>query len=404
MNATTNNGNTALMCAAKNVHGKCVRLLRAAGADVNIASRDGSTALIDATSHGSEECVKLLIEAGADVNVSQRDGTSVLIMAASKGSHACINLLLDAGADVNVTDAGGFTALITAATHGYEKCVERLLKEQVKIDRPTTHENRRWSWVQRAAKVKSFQKYLKSSNFLPASLRKNFRENPSSQESMKEYINTVNNFGCSALMLAAESDSVQSIEFLINAGADVNMCTYEGGSALSRAAFPGNTNCVNKLLQSGADVNLFCQKGQPSHFNYGFFQFLPEQNDGRLTALNSAVKNGKYECAELLIKSGAEVNLFDGFGDTALLRAVKSECDASVVFKCVQVLLKEGALVNKTNIYKQNALKYYVTENKSLNKDLVMLLFAAGETLDETHGWQIYLVRIIEPKTKSQGA
>ena len=86
------------MIAAYSGNVECVRMLLAAGADVN-AAYDGWTALMSAASKGKIECVKLLIDAGADLNHKDRHNYSALYYAAYHGHFRCVSLLRSAGAE-----------------------------------------------------------------------------------------------------------------------------------------------------------------------------------------------------------------------------------------------------------------------------------------------------------------
>jgi len=60
VNASANNGWTALMLASRCGHYNIVRLLLEAGADVNAKDDDGSTALMLASRNGYIDIVRLL--------------------------------------------------------------------------------------------------------------------------------------------------------------------------------------------------------------------------------------------------------------------------------------------------------------------------------------------------------
>ena len=66
VNAENNRGSTALYCAAINGHDEVGKALLAAGADVNVKSKDGSTALHYATEYGHDEFAKMLFAAKAE--------------------------------------------------------------------------------------------------------------------------------------------------------------------------------------------------------------------------------------------------------------------------------------------------------------------------------------------------
>ena len=111
--------------AAARGHGPTVRVLFAAGARVNAASRQGWTALHCAT---SGEVAEILLTAGANANAKTNDGWTPLRSAADNGYGAWIKLLLENGADIHAEDDDGRTALRVAQRAG-NRPVARVLKE-----------------------------------------------------------------------------------------------------------------------------------------------------------------------------------------------------------------------------------------------------------------------------------
>ncbi|MCY4157511.1 MAG: ankyrin repeat domain-containing protein [Gammaproteobacteria bacterium] len=116
-----------------------VKLLLDAGADVDASTNEGSTALMNTAWHGHEDIARLLIDAGADVDARNDYGTSALMYAVAKSPSPqswaawerkmnIARLLIDAGADVNAKSAGGGTALMWAEEKGYTEFAE-LLRE-----------------------------------------------------------------------------------------------------------------------------------------------------------------------------------------------------------------------------------------------------------------------------------
>ena len=75
-----------------------VKVLIAAGADVNKADWDGETPLYRAACNNNEAVVKALIAAGADVNKADDDGETPLWYAARNGHEAVVKVLIAAGA------------------------------------------------------------------------------------------------------------------------------------------------------------------------------------------------------------------------------------------------------------------------------------------------------------------
>lgn len=74
----------------------------------------GSTPLHLAATNGDIGPLKVLIAAGADVNARDKEDNTPLHMAAYVGRAVAARLLLEAGADVNAKSAGGRTPLSLA--------------------------------------------------------------------------------------------------------------------------------------------------------------------------------------------------------------------------------------------------------------------------------------------------
>ncbi len=78
-------------------------------------------------------------------------------------------------------------------------------------------------------------------------------------EISKADVNARNEFGWTALMMAAGSGTAESVKALLDAGADVNARDKDGRTALMRAASGGTAygtaESVKLLLDAGAHVN-----------------------------------------------------------------------------------------------------------------------------------------------------
>ena len=95
-----------------------------------------------------------------------------------------------------------------------------------------------------------------------------------------------------------------------------------GYTALHRAVLGGNGEIVRHLLEKGADANMKC---------LGMEQ----------TPLHLAAREAQYEIITILIEEGnADINLQDGFGDSALHLLSQHSSDREEI---IAYLLKMGA-------------------------------------------------------------
>ncbi len=161
-------------------------------------------------------------------------------------------------------------------------------------------------------------------------------------------------FGQTALIMAAKNQNFECVDLLLKAGADVNKEDRCGGAPLIWAAHSGAKECVKALLVAGADVNqtdiynhtpVFCA-AYTGHSQYQ--QLLREAPDDQKQKvqrpLSLARESDKIECMQLLLESGADVNIPNEQGDTPLTFAA---WDSASEF--VSLLLEAGAAVNHSD-------------------------------------------------------
>ena len=185
VNATSKQKKTALMCACEkgNVDMINVGLLLNAGANPNIADANGSTFLHYAARNDScTEVVQAIISHGADVHATDKNNVTALMIACGKGNKDAINALLNSGADPNIADDNGFTCLSFAV---YSGCSEGVLK----------------TIIDHGVDVNATSKQKKT-----------------------------------ALTWACEKGNVNTINVLLNAGANPSIADVEGDTCLHHAA------------------------------------------------------------------------------------------------------------------------------------------------------------------------
>ena len=244
-----------------------VRSLLESGADVNAGEADGTTALLLAVRRDDLTTADILLRAGADPNRANRYGIVPLSLAAANGSHLMIERLLTSGADAKATSADGETVLMTAA---------------------------------RTSSVESLQTLLKNGADLSAKERRR---------------------GTTALMWAADAGQPKAVAFLLKSGARVQERSKGDYSPLLMAVRAGSVESVELLVAAGADVNDTAPSGDPAeNIPIGFATkrapaFSPEDTGVvRTSALVLAMLNGHFKLATWLVNHGADPNAPDPRG------------------------------------------------------------------------------------------
>ncbi|MGG4345471.1 ankyrin repeat domain-containing protein [Paenibacillus lautus] len=104
-----------------------VRQLLQAGANINATDEQGRTAVMAATYRNHVGTVEALIQAGADINIRDQQLNNVFLYAGAEGMMDILRLAIEADADVTLTNRYGGTALIPASDRGHVEIVQELL-------------------------------------------------------------------------------------------------------------------------------------------------------------------------------------------------------------------------------------------------------------------------------------
>lgn len=148
--------------------------------------------------------------------------------------------------------------------------------------------------------------------------------------------------GFDALVDAIGSNRPEFVQPLINKGADVNhpggKLDVKGWTPLHFAAHYNNLPIVEKLIELGADPSIKCQKGETPAMIAAIkcgsrliSKFIvagvdvnarSSRNETLLMLAAQSIARNPKETFEVLLKAGANVNLQNNLGDTALHMAI----------------------------------------------------------------------------------
>ncbi|WP_354442775.1 ankyrin repeat domain-containing protein [Ottowia thiooxydans] len=311
INATSHEGDTALMRAAQAGHAPVVDWLIAAGASLNVRNAAGESALTLATRAGQVDVTRRLRMAGAVIPIMKFD----------QGLRALRNAV------VTNAHAEAIAWMIAGLTPG--EMYPCLVQELQPSFNGAGDESRSDAAARRALLVARTQ----NANALPMALRIQLSLDThivtAAADERLGLVQALRSEGANlpercvgvardALMEDAHVGRTAGVQAWLAAGVSVNAVDGEQRTALMHASMPGNTGLLNMLINEGARLDL-----QDQHGN---------------TALIYAAKAGKNSAIELLLKKGASMGLADNQGLSPIDWAAKG-----FHLKVLNTLVRNGA-------------------------------------------------------------
>ena len=207
---------------------------------------------------GGERAVLAMVLAGADVGVRNRDGETAGDIAAAEGFDEIARILGSTESATQTAQAFFTAELVAAAKDDRWDYVELLIAHGADID-------------------------------------------------------SLDEEGLTPLLAAVEGGSLEGVEDLLVAGADVNVGDREyGATPLMVAAFDGRSEIVQRLLEAGAAVNAHA-RGNTEGEGAGW------------TALIAAASEGHVDVVAQLLGAGADPAAVTATGQSALYWAEQGE-------------------------------------------------------------------------------
>lgn len=225
------------------------------------------------------------LSAGIDVNRLLPDNSSLLAWAVEVQEPKLVSILLDKGAVVDIVRGNRFSPLIQACRYGNSDIVNAILDVGADPNQHIEEGTSAFHLCAGSAPTKVLARMLDDSTIAGA-------------------INTVNQYGQTALMWAAYFGHVENFNFLVERGASVNAQTKEGYSALLFAIKSQNLAIVQAAIQAGADPFVTAKDGTTAAQlgvytkNFEFLTWFTSNvisrmdNDERIIALEAFDRNG----------------------------------------------------------------------------------------------------------------
>lgn len=351
-----------------------VKLLLEAQADVNEKDSEGKTALHVATIVSSEEIFKILLEFGAGKSVNEQDvdGDTPLHAGVTHSSEKLVELLLASGAkeSLDVKNNDGLTPLHNACWHGRKKMVELLVQAGANLEVRDTDGD--------TPLLMALQMPLHREDNKRAMQETATVENVQVSENELQVVKVLldakadacakDNLGVTCLHFTAILPSEEIFNMLIDSGAAamINERDIDGDTPLINAVVYNNPKIVRLMIEAGADFNIENNKGDTAlelSLNYLDIAKILTNAEAELitgnhpdqTELHLAVEKSDTETIEDLLSRGADVNAKDRGGQTPLHWAARFNSSVDVV----KLLLDNGADINALDDDDKAPINYF---------------------------------------------
>ncbi|HTR00677.1 MAG TPA: ankyrin repeat domain-containing protein [Candidatus Acidoferrum sp.] len=344
-------GQTALMLVARTGNVDAAKLLVKHGANVNAREAWGEqTALMWATARHHPEMVKFLIASGAEVNTRSKwrdyqrhltaesraknldtGGLTPLLYSIRENCMECFTLLLANKADVNMTDPDGASPLLFAIFNTRWEMARTLIESGADIDHWDKYGDAPlYAASTRAggggaggrggarggppAAASTAKKPADADGVTGATIVQMLLDrgaDPNMQLFMRpaKQRGTGTARGTTPLQGAAAAGDLETVKLLIAHGADVNLTDTDSETPMMLVMQSRNEQVglliMDELKKAGADVNVNAQ-----------YHHLKRTRGG--TALHYAVRAGWKRAIDKLVAFGADLDIKDPDGLTAL--------------------------------------------------------------------------------------
>ena len=299
------------------------------GVSPDLISRSGLSSLVAASEAGHANIVELLLSRGAqvDLRIDNIIGASALMVA---DNTEIVHLLLKHGAQVDFQDYNGETALMAASRNGNIGKIRVLLKNNARIN-------------------------FQAKNGMTALVRASCHGNTEAVRVLLEHGAQVdlaeNNDQQTALILASMLNHIEIVQLLLDHRANVNWRNKLGKTALIQVAFYKKSDKLFDIVDVSSGIHLDVEYLSQSLGSSKIIKLLLDHgaevdlqdNDG-LSALMEASIAGNTEVVQLLLEHNASRNLKDKRGVNALALASAAEFPG-----IVRLLMNYGKKPNDIN-------------------------------------------------------
>ena len=259
----------------------------------------GLTPLVFAVRENDAESVRILLAAGADVNQVTRYGWSPLLVATQNRNYQLASYLLDHGANPNLTNKGAWSPLYIAVDNrnieGGDYPVPRADMDSLEFIKKLLDKGADVNW--RVQESTWFRTVFTSQWVHEDGATAFWRASQSSDLAVMRLLlehgadpNIATNVGVTPLQVAAgigwvegityewsKDANVEAVKLLLQLGNDPNAQSQTGRTALHGAGHKGATRVIQVLVDAGARLDLrdYGQSGNDAGGRLAYHKYLP---------------------------------------------------------------------------------------------------------------------------------
>ncbi|KAK6343942.1 hypothetical protein TWF696_007595 [Orbilia brochopaga] len=306
---------------------------------VDVRDRSLQTPLHVATMQGDIASMEILLKNGADINAKDSRGRTPLFRTIKRHNYKACEFLLKKGADPNIMSKHQQTALYRAIRAGRVDFVKLLL--QKREDNPVTlnlHHKGGWTELHASYSNGEIAKLLLDAGADP---------------------NSKNLYGTNPMFIASEAGTLDVVKHLVEAGADIGPAGPRKSSPLHRAAQRNALDIAKFLVEKGgidmasfqktdgvAPLHLAVENNADDVIKYFVEEIKVELNqvsDNAGTPLSIACRKQNMEYIDILLRNGADVNVYKNISTSPLRISINSGN-----IEVLERILKEKPDVNAT--------------------------------------------------------
>lgn len=350
---TKQNKSSPLFASIERNEMSTIQYLISKGADVNMLTKQG-TPLIAAVQESNMQLARLLLKHGADVNGVSSTNETALHKSVEKQYISMIEMLHEHGASITIKHHGKFTLLHTALRHRKNESLKYLLMKTNGLEVNISADGK--SPLAMAAETDNFEamklllSYGAKVNRVPPKNKQNQNMN-----------------AMTALMCACARCHRRPIDLLLEKGAKVNEQDQNGNTALHMVLFSACTDNAKKLKTSELLMKAQANPMIQNHLGVSPFYY--------------AVRKGMLSIIEVFLNFGADPNLKDELGETAIHRLVHHGA------KYYDVLMKYRAQINEKDDSGQTVL--HLAAMLNIPVDDIQCLFNHGAKVTQNQNGEL---------------